>query len=164
MRTAGRALAAGRGVPVGAAAVAFVLGSMPVTEHVTRCAPAVPCPSVHAVVVLPERVLSGLLLAVLTFGVASTLSAMWRASLRPASASAATPRAVSALALAVLAVPVSMAVGLLASFVWALPRRTTGWSDLPVGLLTGATVAVVLLGCAVAALLATLRATAAEPV
>lgn len=150
-------------VPVAAAAVGLVLGTMPVTEHVTRCQPTVPCPSVHTVVVLPERVASGLVLAVLACTVASVLAALWRASVRPAPPAAATPRAVAALALAVLAVPVSWSIGLLTSLVWTFPPRTTGWADLPVGLLAGLLVGAVLLGCAVAALLATLRTTAVEP-
>lgn len=153
----------GRTVPVVAAAVALVLGTMPVSEHVTRCQPMVPCPSVHTVVVLPERVLSGLVLAVLAFVVVSALTALWRASVLPAPPAAATPRALAALALTVLAVPVSWSVGLLTSYVWAFPPRTTGWSNLPVGFLSGLSVGAVLLGCAVAALLATLRASAAEP-
>ena len=146
-------------VPALAAGGAFVLGSLPVTEHVTRCSTAAPCPSVHTVAVLPERVASGVLLALVAYAAMRSLLAIVLASSRPVVAGEAKARAVSALALGLLAAPASVAVAAVVSTVWGSAPRTTGWAQLPVGLASGSLVAVVLLGCAVAALLTALQAT-----
>lgn len=147
-------------VPALLAGGAFILGSLPVTEHVTRCSTEAPCPSIHAVVILPERVASGLVLALLAYVVVRALSSLARAASRPVLFGAAKARAVSALALAVLAAPASVAVGAVVSYTWGFAPRTTGWAQVPLGLVSGSLVAAVLLGCAVVALLSALQATA----
>lgn len=147
-------------VPALLAGGAFVLGSLPVTEHVTRCSTPAPCPSIHTVVVLPERVASGVVLALLTYVVVQALSSLARAASRPALLGEAKARAISALALAVLLAPASVAVGTVVSYAWNFAPRTTGWAQLPVGLVSGYVVAAVLLGCAVVALITALRASA----
>lgn len=147
-------------VPALLAGGAFVLGSLPVTEHVTRCSTPAPCPSVHTVVVLPERVGSGLVLALLTYAVVQALSSLARAASRPVLLGEAKARAISALALAALLVPASVAVGALVSYAWNLAPRTTGWAQLPVGLFSGIVVAAIMLGCAIAALVTALHASA----
>lgn len=145
-------------VPALLAGGALVLGSLPVTEHVTRCSTPAPCPSVHTVVVLPERVASGVVLALLTYGVVQALCSLARAASRPVLLGEAKARALSALALAVLLAPVSVAVGTLVSHAWSFAPRTTGWAQLPVGLISGLLVAAVMLGCASVALMTALRA------
>lgn len=145
-------------VPVLAAVGALVLGSLPVTEHVTRCATSAPCPAVHTVAVLPERVASGVLLALIAYAAVRSLVAVARASSRAALPGQAKARAVSALALGLLVAPASVTVAALVSTVWGFAPRTTGWAQLPVGLVSGFSVAAVLLGCAVATLLGALQA------
>lgn len=147
-------------VPALLAGGAFVLGSLPVTEHVTRCSTAAPCPSIHTIVVLPERVASGVGLALLTYVVVRALWSVARAASRPVLFGEAKARAVSALALAVLVAPASVAVGTVVSYVWSSAPRTTGWAHIPLGLVSGAVVAAALLGCAVVALITALQATA----
>ena len=149
-------------VPALLAGGAFILGSLPVTEHVTRCSTPAPCPSIHTVVVLPERVASGVVLALLTYVVVRALSSVARAASRPVLLGEASGRAISAVALAVLLAPASVAVGIVVSYAWSLAPRTTGWAQLPVGLVTSCVVAAVLLGCAVVALITALHASA-EP-
>jgi hypothetical protein len=147
-------------VPAAAAVGALVLGALPVTEHVTRCPTAAPCPSVYQVVLHPGRLASALVLAVLAYAVTAVLAALVRAAKRPALPGAAAPRAVAGLTAAVLAGPASAAVGGVVSLVWGSAPRTTGWERLPVGLLSAGSVAAVLLGVAVVTVLVTLRATA----
>lgn len=147
-------------VPALVAGGAFVLGSLPVTEHVTRCSTAAPCPSIHTIVVLPERVASGAALALLTYLVVRVLSSVARSARHPVRSGEAKARAVSALTLAVLVVPASVAVAAVVSYAWSSAPRTTGWAQLPLGLISGYAVAATLLGCAVLALITALQATA----
>lgn len=130
------------------------------TEHLTRCAPATPCLAENTIVIQPERLASGLMLAVIACAVVRVLSRIARATGRPVLPCQATPRAVSGGGLAVLAVPASFAVRAGVSYTWSSAPRTTGWAQLSLGLLIGSSLAVVLLGFAVVALLTALQATA----
>jgi hypothetical protein len=147
-------------VPTVAAGVTLVLGVMPVTENVTRCETAAPCPSVHTVVVLPERIVSALVLAALAYAVASVLTRLVRATHKAAPPEAADSRALTSLVCAVLLLPASWTVGFAADHIWESAPRTSGWANLPIGILAGVLVAGVLLNCALAPWLRTPRATA----
>jgi hypothetical protein len=135
-------------VPSLAAGVALVLGVMPVTENVTRCETAAPCPSAQTVVVLPERILSGLTLAALAYAVASVLTRLVRATSGAAPPEVAVSRAVASLVCVVLLLPASWAVGFATDRIWESAPRTTGWANLPIGVLAGVLVSGVLLSCA----------------